>query len=488
MKSTILTLVFVLTAVLTCMAKGKVIKNLSVEYTPNWISAYEAELSDEATILRCKLGSDCRIMSNSMLVDRKTGKEYKLIKVEGVAIDQWIHTSDGSRSDCALFFEPVGKDVKEVNYIERETVKNNPDQQMYGISLVPTAKKAKVKSQPSKVKAQQSTAPDTAWRFSNERYKDMRFYNSGKARLNIHIERIPKELREMASKNVFSLQYEEQVLRKKTMMSAKLDENDCVVFDLNLPGPTFVGIETLGYIFMQPNDTLDVFTTLETKDYLAKYIRYEGNSETAQINTLLPELMETILGKKEPLAKYSKIEKTCAEGKESVENLASEWGNKLDSIATSESVRKMLQAATLSVLGKDLTMLAILTDIAVDIEDLVDNYGYRRHIREQKPDVSYTQRDDSTWIPLDNTKVYAPLLKHKALLYDNPLVLSNYDQWVFINRTMYSHPFFSYDIITDEHGKTYGIPLDKYGLSDTFMWNLRKSQNIASSMQFKYSK
>ena len=64
----------------------------------------------------------------------------------------------------------------------------------------------------------------------------------------------------MASAMVVPAEYEEQVLREKNVVSTKLDENDCAVFDINLSGPTFVRLSNIGNSFVQPGDTLDVFT------------------------------------------------------------------------------------------------------------------------------------------------------------------------------------------------------------------------------------
>ena len=474
MKRTILTLC-VAVAVLAGSAKSKVITNPDVEYTPGWVSVYEVELADEATILRCKLNPGSQIMSNTVLVDRNTGKEHKLLKVEGVAADTWVNPQDGSSTDCTLFFAPVGKNVKEVNLIGPWTVKEHPEDQMYGISLVPRAKAPKKKA---KEVAEPVVAPDTTWQFSNERYKDLSFYKPGKALLRIHIERIPRELRKWASGIAFSASYEDPVLGNNTSLSSQLDSADCATFQFDLQGPTSVYGEPIGKIIVQPGDTLDMFTTLD-RDKIGNllYREFKGNSESAQINKLLPELKDEILKGVKDKLEYGFYSRVVDEGVESMTKLAIEYANFLDSIATSEEVRKMLQAAPLSTFGKDLTMLAALTDIASNVEELNRYYYRKRQIFEEDSTGRQSYSIDTTWVAPNYARMFEPLLKHKDLLYDNPLVLSSYDNWFFISRSIYTPLFNTEETVKDSNGNYYDKSVDKYGLAGTFMWNLRKSQN-----------
>ena len=60
------------------MVAGKVIKIQDIEYAPSWMTIKEVELTKGATIIRGTLQPDASILNNTVIVDRNTGKEYKL--------------------------------------------------------------------------------------------------------------------------------------------------------------------------------------------------------------------------------------------------------------------------------------------------------------------------------------------------------------------------------------------------------------------------
>lgn len=88
----------------------------------------EIELTKESTIIRATLRPRSSIVNNTVLTDRKTGKEYKFIRVEG------INTAErrAEETTCTVYFEPLDASVKEFNYIEEG---NNPVGNFYGIRL-----------------------------------------------------------------------------------------------------------------------------------------------------------------------------------------------------------------------------------------------------------------------------------------------------------------------------------------------------------------
>ena len=53
---------------------AKVIKNPVIEYSPTWMKISEIELTKEATVIHGTLNSMCSIINNSVLCDRKSGK------------------------------------------------------------------------------------------------------------------------------------------------------------------------------------------------------------------------------------------------------------------------------------------------------------------------------------------------------------------------------------------------------------------------------
>ena len=110
---------------------GEVIKNPSIEYSASWMKITEIELTKEATIVRGVLGQGCSILTNTVLADRNSDKEFKFLRVEGIKAHE---PTTADATPCTIYFEPLDANVKEFNYIE---VGNNPWGNYYGIKLQP---------------------------------------------------------------------------------------------------------------------------------------------------------------------------------------------------------------------------------------------------------------------------------------------------------------------------------------------------------------
>ncbi len=482
-KKVFLFLLAILIADISALSKNRIIKDPEVEYTPSWISIDEIEFDKDATILRCQLHNRphwwVKIDGSSMLKDRNSGREFKFRKLEGVEFNKEIWMPDEGHVACTLYYDPVPSDVKEVNLVENN---DDPFKLMYGIRL---DDKREIKKRKDKaVNPRMMTAdfylaqpyePDTAWRFTNKRYLNMPLDQNGKAHVVVHLDNVARELRDKFSS--ISVSLEEQILRKQMTLSPMLDDDNCIVMDIDLDYLVSTFLNPLGNVFVQPGDTIEIFTTLESTPYgEPRYMTYRSNSESAMINALLPIIKERA---GLPENAYEISNKAVEKGKESAEQLAQEWGRMLENIITGEDVRQMLINTPLSTAGKDIVMMSLIADMGSNIEDIVLDHTYKQWIYEKNPDGSVKVRQDSTWVPLDYVKVYEPMIRHKSLIYDNPLVLCESRQWVFINRSIFGALFRNYQTVQTDSLNYEDKLIDKYGMRGMFMYDLRHSQESA---------
>ena len=459
------------------MVAGKVIKIQDIEYAPSWMTIKEVELTKDATIISGTLEPGASILNNTVLVDRNTGKEYKFLRVEGIK----AYEQATEETPCTVYFEPLDASVKEINYIE---VGNNPLLNYYGIKLQQKTKAGKKSKafDPESLNydyyMNKPFTPDTAWHFSNEPYK--KAFEIGKAQLKIHVSGVPKELLSVLPNTTARLQ--NQITRQEENSVVSIGEDNCYVLDLNLPYPQFVYTQPLGSVFIAPGDTLEMFSTYESAPdgEEPRFKTFRGNSESAMINTLLPEFMKKY-GRKE--YEYAEAQATIGKGKDATQEVLEHWANQVNEIIADEELRQALIHSPLSTFGKDLVMASILTNKCIEIEDVVSDYKRKANTYTKMEDGNWKIEPNHDYVELDLKAVYNIMLKNKELIYNNPLALCERSQWVFVNRTLFGPLLFAWELYKDDDGVERQRRCDKYGMAGTFMNDLFLSQDIVSKME-----
>lgn len=430
-------------------AKPRVIKNPEVEYNPYWFEFSEIELTKDATIIRGNLHHQphcwVRIDDHNYLVDRHTGKEYKILRAEGIQLNEQMWMPDSGRMPCTLYFEPLDADVTELNLLDKAP-DSRAENRHYGIKLHSKAKpnkKNKVtepKMLTSEYYMSQAFTPDTEWHLDNNRYKDPEavVWQSGKAQLVVHFDPLPEEL--VSSFGTQTVRVQNQFTRGQNNVNAPFDpDSKSWTFNLDLPHPQWVYLPNFGNIFIQPGDTLDVYTTNLTNEYFKPlYKSFRGNSESAMINALAEGLIDKFRKKE---FNYDEIEKACNEGPESVMKYITRWTGQTTDIIENEELHQTLINTPLSTFGKDMVMMNTIIKKVVEVEDAVFHYLDKQIIAEKREDGTTLYIEDPDFVPLNYDDVYSPLKKYKELIYDNPLALCDEDQWVFINRSLFGGVF-----------------------------------------------
>lgn len=475
---------------LSTVAKQK-IKNPEVEYTPAWIEIQAIEQTKDATILHCTLhnlpNNWVSISDKTVLQDTQSSKSFKLLRTDSVKTNEQIWMPQSGSKSCVLYFEPLSKNVKLFNMIEPGTP---PNKQTYGIQLKSTTKK---QSNKTLIGNQAKTADDylklpsknSDWTFDPSRYKDLDFCKSQSATLRIHFAHLPNVLRKEFG--VMSAKFQNEFNTKENVIPGELNKDNCVEFQIPLNAPQFVLImPIMEYVYVQGGDTLDLYTTAErNSNQQVRYKSFCSNSESAMINTLIPVLMKKLINKEYD---YHFIEGAVKQGKGGVEKALKDLSDKTIELIESDKMHQIIRDTPLSIYGKDLLMTSTLCQYLTTMENMMMNYDGNRYIVKTKADGSTEGKQDSTFIPLDYESIYRPLLKYKSLLYDNPLVISESQQWTFLNRTLCGPLFIKIGLRF--HPEQYNLskdikkPSEEFNMKGTFMNDLFISQTAANRYEY----
>lgn len=248
------------------------------------------------------------------------------------------------------------------------------------------------------------------WRFSNELYK--KAFKAGKAQLKIHVSDIPKELSSVLPNATARVRNE--ITRQEENSVVSIGEDSCYVLELNLPYPQFVYTQPFGSVYIAPGDTLEMFSTLESASEGSepRLKTFRGNSESAMINTLLPEFMKKY-GRKE--YKYEEAQATIGKGKDATQAVLGRWANQVNEIIADEELRQALIHSPLSTFGKDLVMVSILTNKCMEIELLMSDYNSKANSYFQMEDGNWKVEPNPNFVQLDLEDVFIILLKIQAI-------------------------------------------------------------------------
>lgn len=492
MKNTLLTLLLTLCVVgawaqkHSTLAKPRVINHPVIEYCPHWIAMNDIELTQEATIIRGYLHNHpnytCSVADNAFLKDRHSDKQFKVLRAEGIQLNEQVAMPESGRVPFTLYFEPLDADVKELNFIEPAA---RPTSGVYGIQLQ-TQPKASPKSKvfdprqlTSEYYLRQRVKPDTQWRFDNQRYKQAFSapFRSGKAVLTVYLDNLPMEL--FAAMEVASLRVKNQMTKEQQNVTAQLDTTSrSLTFHLDLPHPQWVGGFHSGNIFIQPGDTLEVFSSFVTDQYRKPlYTTFRSSSESAMINTLTPYFMQEYTPDGYD---YTAVSQAITAGKDSVMRVVEKFRDQAIGLLGNETLRQDLIRTPLSTFGKDVVMMSMVTRQIQYLEDVLLYYKDEQYKRTQKEDGTQVLEPNSAYQPLDDQAVYGALMPYKQLIYDNPLALCEASQWVFVNRTIYGDLARQYEKVKNASGDWEFVRKDQFGMDGTFMSDLERSQDISS--------
>ena len=483
MKRTATLFVFLMMVIGTAMAQ-RVIKNPEVDYTPSWFHIDEIRLDKDATVVKGEMQNLpnwwCRVDSTDFLIDPATNKKYMLRRAEGVEIGKLIYMPESGNVPCTLFFEPVGANVNKLNFLE---IGNRAESNLYGIHLTSSKKTKKVKLRKGEIDPRTMTAeyyqnlPANKKPWTMGLHKNMDFVERPTMIRGHLVHYIP----ELGMTSV-SLILHENMTRQEKNLYTNIGKDGTFEFSFPLSYAHTAHLIHNAPIYIESGDTLDIYIDMEVTPYRKpRYMAYRSNGESAMIS-LLWESLEKKLNVK---FDYKKMEASVAGGSDSVMVYRGELLERLRQVCNKDYMDKIFEDSPLSPYGKEVIAASARANIMVQLTELYSGYNAKQYITERDSTGKMIYRADSTFVPLDAQKFYAGLESVADLLFDCPLMLSTFSDWVFFNRLEFTPLFENYWRATDVENLMSCDDYNQkhYGFGRCFMSQVRMSRLLSGFMQ-----
>ena len=485
MKRTATLFVFLMMVIGTAMAQ-RVIKNPEVDYTPSWFHIDEIRLDKDATVVKGEMQNLpnwwCRVDSTDFLIDPATNKKYMLRRAEGVEIGKLIYMPESGNVPCTLFFEPVGANVNKLNFLE---IGNRAESNLYGIHLTSSKKTKKVKLRKGEIDPRTMTAeyyqnlPANKKPWTMGLHKNMDFVERPTMIRGHLVHYIP----ELGMTSV-SLILHENMTRQEKNLYTNIGKDGTFEFSFPLSYAHTAHLIHNAPIYIESGDTLDIYIDMEVTPYRKpRYMAYRSNGESAMIS-LLWESLEKKLNVK---FDYKKMEASVAGGSDSVMVYRGELMERLRQVCNKDYMDKIFEDSPLSPHGKEVIAASARANIMVQLTELYSGYNAKQYITEKDSTGKMIYRADSTFVPLDAQKFYAGLESVADLLFDCPLMLSTFSDWVIFNRLEYTPLFMDYDywratdaekvMSCDDYNQKH------YGFGRCFMSQVKMARQLSLLMQ-----
>ncbi len=481
-----------------------------VEVTPRYLRITDVERTDSALRIGIRLQHYpnywVKIPSSTHLVaPDDTTTKYKIKGAENFALDEKIWMPASGQHEGVLIFERVPEDVKLVDMIESSP--SDVGSNTLGIHLDEPDDRVRpdiITLADVISHTNQSIEP---WKgFDPKRYADMSFYKKdGTTNLRGRI----TDYSPRAGFTAFSVTTNDDFTHHEKVNVGKINSDGSFEIDLPVPYPQICYIK-IGQIsnnlFLIPGDTLSIVSCIATVPDInhgtaPEYFGYEGDVDDGVAINIL---MDSILVKRYSLSYlYQKyyVEKSDSMEEETYKTYE-RLAQLLDSITT--DLPTLLGDLPISGFSKDILSNLAISRVCERMEDLEMNFsdalgpGFKK-----AEDGSYRYSPGKS---LDYVKLKTPILKHKDLIYNNPLlVCSGFvlpNRWEF-NEIFRKSKFAGAGLVKyiDEDGNDTGILvysddlsepykiadnyLDSIGVGNCFVAQLVNTNSLIRNLQSK---
>ncbi len=443
-----------------------------------------------------RIPSDARLIA----VDDTT-RQYKITGTENIALDQEIWMPESGSHEGILIFEKVPEDVKVVDLVERDY--RNIDDNSLGIHLDEPATHEAPKLITIADILNGSGKPAEKWAgIDVKRYADLGFYKKdGKTHLK---GRIP-DYSPRSGIRAISVRTQDEITHSNKVNVGTINPDGSFEMDLPVVYPQF-GILELGKrynnLFLIPGDTLSLVTSMSVRvdpatGYQPEYYGFEGEPTDGVVITMLTD---TLIKKRfrftDPASEY--FCKYYLAPSDSMKTETIRYNEKLagaldDAVA---ELPEILGNLPISVFAKDMLAAYVVSELCEGMENLelyfkdAKGPGVRK---DESGEFSYHEGET-----LDTKDFIAGRLKHKKIIYDNPLLLCV--GWVLPNRWAFNSLFRNAAVASqglmdveggfaytqaDDPSEPYRVTdnfLDSIGLGKCFVTDLLRTSRLINSI------
>lgn len=411
-----------------------------VDYQAQWYAVDNVETGDNETRVGMtftnKPGYWCRLDSSTVLVDRATGKEYAVIGAEGMTLGDKVRMPAEGRYEVTLIFEPLPKEVKVVDMIEKSN--SNAADGIYGICL--TRKRA---PRPQKQAIAILDAP--AWYgFNADRYRDMDFVRPGAtARIIGKIDNYVPQL----GYSVVKITGHDQLNLTDNVTVADIDSTGAFVADVPLSHPQKLQLsygDRYASLFLMPGDTLR-YTTTTLQEYkdggrVPAYSLYDGG-ESAGVNIAAENLVDS-------LSRYKFGFGVWKRASEQADSVLAYKARMADNVRSAIGyLNRVIPMFDLSQRQKDMVFTLSIIDVFLQIEEMGMLHRDKRYNYVMQKDGYARQEETPGFVVVDDSAYYGGMQDFIGLIYDNPLAMCG--EWVIINRAAFGPMFRTQNIVAE---------------------------------------
>ncbi|MDE6695717.1 MAG: hypothetical protein K2K25_02445 [Muribaculaceae bacterium] len=413
-----------------------------IDLQPIWVRVTEVELTDSATRVGLRLqnipGNWVKFSSTGRLIaDGDTTLQYKLIGTENIELDKEIWITESGTHEGVLLFEKVPESVKVVNLVEidPEDTPNN----VIGIHLDEPETRIRPKLLTvADIIGDNQKAKDPWTGLDPTKYKDLSFYNpNGKT----HVKGKINDYTPRCGFSTVSMITYDDFTGRQYPNTAIIASDGSFEMDVNVRYPQFDSLDfgephqnsfiipdgkKHNYMFLIPGDTISVSTCLashldKNKGIVPDYFGFDGNpTESSVISLLADSLINKRYGF--DTLYFRKYENDMFSDSYSIESDTYKITHKLcillDSIV--EDLPILLGNLPISSYAKDVLSAYAAGQIELLMEEFEMQLKFFGSNIKRREDGSLTYESGPKY---DIMTIMIPKIRHKELLFDNPLVL-----------------------------------------------------------------
>lgn len=441
------------------------------ECSPRYIKVTNIERTDSSLRMGVRLqhfpGYWVMIPSSTRLIAvDDTTRQYKITGAENFQLDTEIWMPDSCCHHGVLIFEKVPDDVGVVDLVEsnQETVKDN----VLGIHLdeSDTLEIPDLITESDIIGNNRKTT-ETWTGFDPARYADLPFYTPGGT---AHVRGRVIDYSPRAGISAFSLTTEDNFTNQRKVNTGTINPDGSFEIDVPATYPQFNYFE-LGElhknIFLMPGDTLSMVTSLSSRvvpDFciLPEYFGYEGEiNDCVTVNLLSDSLINKRYSLNALFSKYQ-VADTDSMKSETYKN-NERLCHLLDSLTA--DLPLLLGKLPISNFAKDVLSVTAIGSICEVMEDL-DLYFKMA----KGPRYSTCENGEATYSAGDTLSmetILAPRMRHKDIIYNNPLLLCK--GFVLPNRWEFGTLFdnslkATYGIVSDPENPNVFVAADNFSI------------------------
>lgn len=481
-----------------------------VEVTPRYLKITDVERTDSTLRIGVRLQHYpnywVRIPSSTHLMAlTDTTTKYKIKGAENFALDEKIWMPASGQHEGVLIFERVPEDVKIVDMIESSP--SDAGSNALGIHLDEPDNRVRPDIITLADVISDTKQPTESWKgFNPKRYADMSFYKKDGT---THLRGRITDYSQRAGFSTFSVKTNDDFAHHEKVNVGEIHPDGSFEIDLPVSYPQISYIEVgpiSNNLFLIPGDTLSLVSCMATvpdikRGTAPEFFGYEGDVDDGVAINIL---MDSILNEQYSLT--SLFHKYYVKETDSMESETYKTHDRLaqllDSVITDRPT--VLGDLPISGFAKDILSDIAIAKICERMEDLEMNFvdamgpGFKKG-----EDGSYRYSPGKS---LDYVKLKTPILKHKDLIYNNPLILCS--GFVLPNRWEFNQIFRKFDYAgvgmvkhTDEDGNDTGVfvfaedlaepykiadnYLDSIGIGDCFVAQLVNTNSLIRDLHSK---